>query len=426
MKKFAFMFLAIIIVAASVLPTSVAASPWQIIPNDRITVPFATPEIDGNINTDEGWSEMAYMHEDQTGYFWEQPVFTDEIDLYFAYDEWGLYYAASITEQHNAYTSYVYDDEGNCMYEKIYVDNDCADYTEEQAAEWLPANEKLGRKFLGNTFEYSTGEDDIDTKNGENIYGWNGDVFGFMIDPASKFVNNGYWGDFDYTAWYCIGIFEDDSLRMWRSRVNNGEITDQVKLAGRTNGNGWILEAGIPWDIIVKDANDMAAGNLTFTKEEIIESAFSRAATMYLERFYDFEAEMVDTWGRYIVVNKYSPSDGELGHLSEGECLDAYGLELACAPAEADDTTAAAEDTTTAAAGDDTTKSDDTTKASDTTKTAASTTKKPASTTKAASTGTTSTGTSSTQTFDAGIAVAAGALAISAIGCAAAKRSKRK
>lgn len=421
MKKTLSLIFALIVSLLSVLHLSVSASPWQIIENDPVTVPYATPEIDGNISTDEGWSNIVYMHEDQTGYFYQQPVFTSEIDLYFAYDEWGLYYAASITEQHNAYTTYVYDENGNSLYEKVYVDNNCADYTEEQAAEWLPENEKLGRKFLGNTFEYSTGEDDIDTLDGKNIYGWNGEVFGLSIDPAAKFISSSdYWDDDDFTAFYGIGIFEDDSLRMWRGRINESEITDQVKLSGKTNGNGWILEAGIPWDIIVKDANDMAAGVFTFTKEEIISSAVSNVATMYLDRFYDPEAEMTDTWGRYVTVCKTAP-DGTPGHLSAGLCLDVYGIKLTCEP-KVSDTTA---DTTADTDSTETTTTTDTTTAVDATK-ATDTTKKPASTTKAASTGKPSTGTSSTQTFDAGIAVAVGALAVSTISFVGIKKSKRK
>ncbi|MBQ3099457.1 MAG: hypothetical protein IJC50_00555 [Clostridia bacterium] len=263
MKKLS-MLLAAILAFASLLSLSVFADPYEITPNDPVQMPYATPVIDAVIDENEGWSAPALFDNPTVGYFWAHQTLTTSADLYFAYDDKGIYVAADIVERNfvNAI-----DQNGN------------------------PAD------YVGNCFIPSTGEDDINPDGDKNDYGWNGDVFIFAIDPLSQYEEMGFMGNSDYTAWYCIGLFEDGSSRMYRSKVNYGEITNQVKLGAKTTEEGWVLEAFIPWEIVCKDAEDLGFGDITVSEEDMVKlGATSRATVMYMDRFFDVEGEIVDTW----------------------------------------------------------------------------------------------------------------------------------
>ena len=246
----------------------------------------------------------------------------------------------------------------------------------------------------------------------------------------------GFMGNSDYTAWYCIGLFEDGSSRMYRSKVNYGEITNQVKLGAKTTEEGWVLEAFIPWEIVCKDAEDLGFGDITVSEEDMVKlGATSRATVMYMDRFFDVEGEIVDTWGRYIIVPPYTAA-GIAGPSSSGDCVSAYGLTLVNAGSgsdtsadtadttdtsintEAPEDTSAAPDTAESTADSAVTEKKDTTADKAPVSTKAPTTNKNTATTNKNNTN------SSAQTFDAGIAVAIGVLAISAVGIVYIKKRK--
>ena len=447
MKKIA-LLLSVVLTVMTLLPLSVSAASWYIEENPAINVPNATPNIDGNIDTSEGWSAMGQLNEATAGAYYGHNPLTATVDFYFASSPEGLYFAADMSDIGSAYIVKFYDADGNWTHTASYADPNALNYTFEPGG--FPAKTPDGYDMLyykiddnttsapagvvpvcafwhtfgGNGFVASSGEDDID-----NYIGWNGDVISLTIDPASAFTNEGFMASTDHTPYYNFGLFEDGRVRVARSYSNNdGEITDECKTAGKTTDDGFCFEAMIPWDVIVADAMDMGAVmglEEEITKELCIANGTSHMVAVHLQdRFYDSEAEMVDTWGRYITVCATTP-DGTPGYLASGGEIKTYGVTLVMNSGT--DTTAAPNDydTTTAPVNnDDTTKGDDTTKAGETTKAVATTTKKSATTTKAASTGKPSTGTSSTQTFDAGIAVAIGTLAASALGVVYSKKRK--
>ncbi len=408
MKKLA-LILTVILSAAMLLPMAVTADSYGITENDPVSMPYASPVIDAVIDENEGWSTPALFDNPTVGYFWAHLTLTTSADIYFAYDDNGIYVAGDIVERDFVHA--------------LDQNGDPTDYT-------------------GNSFIPSTGEDDINPEGGANTYGWNGDVFIFAIDPLGQFAEAGFNGNADYTAWYCIGLFEDGTSRMYRSKVNSGDITSEVKLAAKTTDEGWIIETFIPWEIIVKDAVDMGFGDVNVTEEDMIaNAATSRATVIYQDRFFDDEAGIVDTWGRYIIVPKYTVAGIE-GQMSSGDCVSAYGLTLVNAgkgedsesttdttapdtddtsSVDTSDTTVASSDTETTAIQNDNTKDS----ADVTTKNPTSTTKAPT-TNKNTATANKNNGNSSAQTFDAGIAVAIGALAVSAIGMVGTKKSKKK
>lgn len=351
----------------TLLSLTVYANPDMQADIGNINVPMSTPTIDGSINANEGWSEGVYAYKDLMATFGNTNDILQSFYLYYAYDEDGLYYAADI---------------------------------------------------LDNSFVLSTGEDDIDNvqndfniKN-EVVYGYNGDIFTFVIDPLGRFLYEGYLANNDYNAWYSVGIFEGNVCRMFRGHNRSGDITAEVKVNGQTTDSGWRFEAFIPWDFICQDAEDMSFGDITVTPAELYAGgAQHRAMAIYMDRFVDPESGDVATFQRFATCG-HVLADGLMGYLSSGVCLKAYGITLTMeGNGETAETTN--EDTTTAEtekACDTDTKPVTEEKKNEAT-TPKTTTK---STTKKAATGST-TGGNAAQTFDMGVAVAIGAAVIAVI-----------
>lgn len=353
-----------ILLLLSCLCLTVNANPNMQADVGNINVPMATPSVDGNITANEGWSESVYAYKDLMATFGNCNEILQSFYLYYAYDKDGLYYAADI---------------------------------------------------LDSSFVLSTGEDDIDNvendfniKN-ENVYGYNGDIFTFTIDPLGEFLNEGYMSNTDYNAWYSVGIFEGNICRMYRAHNRSGDITADVRVNGRVTENGWCFEAFIPWAFICQDAEDISFGDITVTPEELYaDTAAHRAMAIYMDRFVDPESGDVATFQRFATCG-YVLADGLMGYLSSGVCLKAYGITLTMNGSGEVSTDTTAADTTLA-------ESENTTQSSDTAKTESHTTVKSTTkaTTKKASTGT-ATGGNSAQTFDMGIAAAIGGVIIAVI-----------
>ncbi len=387
--------LALIMILASAFTTSVFAGPNGIIENPPIKVPAMSPTIDGVINENEGWSVSALMNYDTLGFYWHVNPLTMDGNVRFAWDNDNLYYCAKIV--------------------------DGLETHHEITGELIPAGY--------NSFIYSTGEDDIDIDANGSSYGYNGDIFCLLIDPLGVMQNDlGYVGNQDFTPWYLIGLFEGDQAKMYREQTSPGDITDQVKVAGKKTADGWQFEAAIPWDMIIKDIDDLTFGDSAsyLTKEKLFaDDALIRVGAMYHDRFYDPEAGEVSTWGRFTTCPT-TLATGLHGQGSSGDNVLSCGIELRLqAPVNNPDT----DDQPDSDANEPETSYVDVTdeKGNVVTdekgnKVTQKVTVKPSSTKKPA-TGS-STGGNAAQTFDIGIAVAIGALATSGIGIVAAKKRK--
>ncbi|MBQ4054280.1 MAG: hypothetical protein IJD17_01095, partial [Clostridia bacterium] len=282
MKKIALVLTVLMIL--SVFPLTLYAGPDYIIENDTISMPKATPTVDAVISTEDGWSEKAFFNIDTVANFWGIEPLTTTADLYFAYSDAGLYFAGDITDETNE---------------------------------------------NGNNFVYSTGTDDID----DGMYGWNGDIFTLMLDPLEGLFNAGYFGNSDFTPWYHIGLFKNadgsETARMYRNKINEGELTakDGVVLAGKSTEKGWIVEAFIPWSVIVSDIYDISVGGVSLTEEELAADAANfRGAILYHDRYRKANGT-VDTWGRFVTVCE-TCVDGTPGYWSAGVCIKAMGLKM--------------------------------------------------------------------------------------------------
>ncbi|MBR6514491.1 MAG: hypothetical protein IKT46_06630 [Clostridia bacterium] len=377
--------LALALVLAMTLAMTVSAGPHGIVENAPITFTKTTPTVDGTINGDEGWSTSALMNAETLGYYWHQNPLTMDGNVKFAWDEENFYYCADIVEGLSAVREadgFVYE-EGS------------------------------------NQFNYSTGEDwiDVDTNDPTLHYGYDGDVFGLMIDPLNIFIEYGFTGNQDYTPWYLIGLFEGDVAKMYRQKVNAGDITDQVKVEGKKTDKGWCFEAAIPWDIIIKDVEDITYSECIINKADLFkDGAVIKTSCIYQDRFIDEEAGEVATFGRYITAPT-TLADGNPGHAGSGDNAMSCGITLNVSnPASSNDDSATGDDTefVTDESGNAVTD------ASGNKVTQKATSK---TTTKKATTGTT-TGGNAAQTFDMGIAIAVGALAVSGIGLVASKKRR--
>ncbi len=396
MKKIITVFLIVLMMGA--LSIGVFAGPEGVIENAPIDIPKIVPTIDGNITDGEGWSAEAKMDYDSLGFFWHVNPLTFKGTVRFAYDDEYFYYCADLT--------------------------DGLETTHEITGEVIPAGT--------NEFVYSTGTDDIDLKDDGTAFGYNGDVFGMLIDPMGIFIDYGFTGNEDNTPWYMIGLFEGDVAKMYREKVNAGDVTDRVKVAGHKTSYGWCLEAGLPWDMIIEDIEAISFGDCVVDKAELLNNkSLIRAGAMYHDRFNDPEAGEVATWGSFVTVPT-TMADGTPGHMGSGTNAKSLGLTLYLEnKGGSEDTTTA--DTTTAKPDDSTTAEPETSYEEVTdekgnvvtddkgNKVTQKVTVK--STTKKASTGNT-TGGNAAQTFDIGIAVALGALATSGIGFVATKKRK--
>ena len=376
MKKIA-LFICIAMCLTSLLGISAFASSSGITMNPDITVAKATPTIDGTISSGEGWTGGAALNEATSGYYWGANTWkAPTINLYYAFDDSGIYFAADITEL------------GEYTYFSEYLNEDATDY---------------------DGYVASTGLDDIDSQADGTKHGFNGDTFIFAIDPLMTCYDEGLTTNEDYTAWYCVSMVNGEA-KMYRTQVNEGYV-DDGKVAGQiatttdSKGapTGWSFEAYIPWDTIVKDFNDITFDEFkdTITSATLTaEGAKSWVGAYYIDRFYDEEAEANDTRARYGVVKE--DVCGIPGTQSDGMSVKNYGIKLINGAGGAVATTAA--DGTTAAGNNSG--------------------NNVATTTASANTGK-STNSSSSQTFDAGIALAIGGVLASGIGVASFKKKRK-
>ncbi len=282
-------FLCIALTLAMLIPVSVFAGPLDYITqNDPVATPEASPEIDGVISDTDGWSAPASLKEGMVKYLMDyaQPCATDA-DIYFAYDEGGLYFAADITEI-----------------------------------------EDIGD--VPNTFAYSTEEDylDLDSNSHENIVGYNGDVFILALDPLGLYEQNGYIAATDYTVWYCVGLFEGDEAKMFRTRANAGEVTEGLSISGKRTDYGWSFEAYLSWEMIIDDMEAYTYGRATCTVEELTRGgAQFRSAAIYMDRTDDPELGEVNTRGAYMTACSVM-HDGSPSHMMKGHFALLYGLDF--------------------------------------------------------------------------------------------------
>ncbi|MBR5515046.1 MAG: hypothetical protein IKU52_02445 [Clostridia bacterium] len=326
----------------------------------NISLPEATPSIDGQITEGEGWSEAKYFDKTNTEGAWGGQVVDVYGNLYRAFDSENLYIAANI-----------------------------------------------------NIPEYSLceGEDWIEGTDTGDLPGWDGDVFILSLDPMQALLNQGFGTD--PAAWYCIGLFDGGEVRTYRTHINDKEITDIVSAKGNVTENGWMFEAAIPWKTICDDIEELSFGYVEITPEDILkEGNIISASMIYYDRRYDPEADKRITHSRYVTVATVFP-DGTLGVVGTPWTIQAHGIFLNVEPSKKE------EQSNDAAVKEENTSSKET--ASPQTNNQKPTTQQQSS---KKPTSSSASNTPSPQTFDTGIVTMLGILGVSAAGMVYFKKRK--
>ena len=260
----------LVLILCMIIPLDCFAYSGSVIPNDPITMPKATPVIDGEIETNGVWSYVASMDEATTSDFWAGRGISASADLYFAYDTNGIYFAADITD---------------------------------------------------NDFIVSTGYDTVDGSGSSYPYGFNGDIFAFSFDPLGRFEKSSY----QITARYNVGIYSTGATYIYRSQISESNITGLTKSQGRITANGWRFEAYIPWSIIFADAKTAYPG-ISLTQSRLYASGVtSYASCMYVDRYKN--GSKTQTHSRIITVRDIT-YDKINGCETNGIDAKTYGLSL--------------------------------------------------------------------------------------------------
>ena len=253
-----------------------------------------TPTIDGTASESEGYSVVKELNSTNMAPFWSpQSMCIIKANVYFAWDAKNLYLAADITDP---------------------------------------------------SMMLSKAEDDSE---GKNDYGYDGDMFVFMLDPLGECFNSGMTQTNNRTAWYCFGIGEGNMLKSYRTQVNEADLSTDVSGVATTTTNGWAFEVSIPWATIVDDTFSASSGDVDLKVEDITTAgAISKAGVMYLDRavaneeFAQFNqgsgavAEgKTFTISRNITIPKTLP-DGTDGVQNGGESVRSYGIDLTIGDAD--------------------------------------------------------------------------------------------
>ena len=262
---------ALLLCVLMLLPTFAFAYPDGIVENDPVSMPKATPSIDGTIEDTGAWSDAAYLNDPTLGHFWATRPLTFDAEVYFAYDDSALYFAADVHDS----------------------DADSG-------------------------FVATTG---YETDNPE--YGFNGDVMTLMLDALGVFEQSSY----QTTPWYNVGMYADGRVGVYRTNGNNGDITSSCTTAGVRTEDGWRFEVKIPWSLIVSDVSKASSSKLSATQTNLAKvGSVSRAACMYMDRYYTANGAIA-TWGRFITVCDKA-YDGTVGVHTGGTNAKVYGLTL--------------------------------------------------------------------------------------------------
>lgn len=358
MKKFTIV-LALMLVLTTVLATTVSAGALKVFENSPIEMSKAAPTIDGVIENGV-YSKAAYLNEFTSGYFWAQNPLTSNANLYFSYDDNGIYFAAQITEgvtkvdvakMTELHADVYFQESDGCYY--IHGNNSSAKYCDAEGNLFMPDGVTLASE-IGNSFIESTGEDDIELE-GET-YGFNGDVFGMSFDPAGPTDGTdiggnpiptkgifaaGYAQNAFKAPIYLVSIVNGEAqiyknVYLTDSTDSNaiapefsGVITDPSKasVAATPTAYGWDLEAFVSWDEIISNIKATFV-DVEIEKSDILQNkSLIRASAMYQDRFFDPEAGENATWGRYITVVAENAT-GASGAAGSGTDVGSMGLKL--------------------------------------------------------------------------------------------------
>lgn len=285
MKKFLSLVMAFAMLI-SAFSFSINAALNGVSQNPVFDINIMSPAVDAVIDGEEGWNSSASLDSYTAGYFYGEKESDVYAAMYFACDREGFYFAADIVD-------------GLSLFAPDESDG------------------------IISGFMRSDGYDNVD-----GCYGFNGDVFGIMIDPLGAMLKGGFQSETYKPAQYLVGLFEDGGARMYSEALDPCDITDEVKVAAAEDEFGWCIEAFIPWDIIIKDVSTLTDAQITLTVDGIVgHGNYIRAAGIYVDRCRDVNSGEVSTLNKLVTVPE-KMADGTPGHLGTGDDVKSLGIIL--------------------------------------------------------------------------------------------------
>ena len=224
--------------------------------------------VDGAITAGE-YAGSFPIEEDTFGYCGTvNQMLTGKGTAYFAYDDDGVYFACDFTDLHDAYSIFILNSAGARDHVRIYADSNAGTYTAAEGGypavtpdgividhyvapgdvKVLPADGRSGAAYWRSMSGFIGGENEFVPCTGvasgivfdEESY-WDGDVFGFSIDPVGSLKEAGAGAR--SAPQYCVAVDSDGEARVAsvvydaeREVLSAGEITDSVTAAGKLYG----------------------------------------------------------------------------------------------------------------------------------------------------------------------------------------------
>ena len=197
-------------------------------------------------------------------------------------------------------------------------------------------------------FKSTLSPDTDEDGEGSTAYGGNGDVFVFCLDPLGLRAANGRysWESSCPTAWYNVVPMEDGSLVIYRTKYNEGDITDKVESAlVIVDDYTWSFELMIPWEEIIADTAaclDKTVEELGYTVEDFAAiGADHNAMVRYMDRWFysskdpysGYHVGYLDEGARFtlscnVTITENNMPDGNPSTYGNGMDAYLYGIYL--------------------------------------------------------------------------------------------------
>lgn len=206
----------------------------------------------------------------------------------------------------------------------------------------------IGGTVKDPTFTPSTGPDFTNGTGNPKFddYGGDGDVLAFAIDPLGKVADYGNdpsvqeWNI--TTPWYNIVPMENGEVKIYRTRYNGEELTEQVECEAAYELDGWTFECVIPWSIIIADTFGITNGNVSLSVDDLTAiDASLRGMFIYMDRAVfendseyniysnvEHEYGTVFTIGRNHSISTYLPDGTTSAVYSSGTAAKVYGIRM--------------------------------------------------------------------------------------------------
>ena len=231
LRIFVSLLLSLIMLSSFALSLNATTTMREVAPD--INSSFATPTLDGTINTDEGWTRGVNLDKrnmSENDSFSGTPSSVPVMTVFTAHDDNNFYVAAEIKDETFCYT--------------------------DSLTEYNPSS--------------------------KTVLGFDGEIFAFTIDPLGLFNEKEFNSNDDYLPTYSVGIYENGTAKVYSCHYDNAVITEGADVAAKRTSYGWSLEMSVSFDLIIsnclKSLDVLVPGLITKVnlRQEIIDECIAR------------------------------------------------------------------------------------------------------------------------------------------------------